>query len=99
MMVGEALGTFTLVGEQIEGGSTVASTTFLNIPVATGTVVTLLQPAGILSSSLMIDFDGDGFTDLQIGEAGFRETDVVLLLRVMVENLDLGMWKISEFFR
>jgi pimeloyl-ACP methyl ester carboxylesterase len=90
-MVGEALGVFTLEGERILGGVTMSSTTFPDIPVATGTVVTLLQPIGALTPVIAIDFDGNGATDIIVGEDGFSEVDAVLLLRGMTSALGLGV--------
>jgi len=89
-MMGQARGVFTLEGEKIEGGVIVASTTFPDIPVATGTIVTLLQPVGVLSPTISVDFDGNGTTDVQIGQEGFSETDSVALLHIMVGTLGLG---------
>jgi len=89
-MIGEALGVFTLQGERIEGGIVTSSTTFPDVPVATGTIVTLLQPIGLLSPIIAVDFDGNGTTDIQVGEDGFSEADGVALLRGVVTTLGLG---------
>lgn len=57
-------GTFTLEIEEIESGSTVASSTLANIPVSASTTATLTIGDSLASASaLSVDIDGDGTVD------------------------------------
>lgn len=71
-MNGLATGTFTLNIEAVSGGQVATSTTFVDIPVATSTIVTMdiISPNLSDVSNLYIDSDGDGATDFQLKPGG-----------------------------
>ncbi len=68
VMNGYATGSFTLDMEEVSGDTVTASTTFAGIPSMTGTVASITLPDGTLasSSSLAVDENGDGITDLSL---------------------------------
>lgn len=63
---GLATGSFTLEIQENEGNSIVASTTFVGMPTATGTIVSMSFPTGHIAdaSALAIDYDNNGTIDL-----------------------------------
>ncbi len=66
VMRGEASGSFTLDVDEVNGDTTIATTTFAGIPSATSTIATLrVDPAVSLaaSSTLEVDYDGNGSVD------------------------------------
>jgi len=80
VMNGYASGSFTLDMEEWQGDILMASTTFAAIPSATSTVATMnvLENEGVVgASSLCVDENGDGTTDMtlapKIGETVFPD--------------------------
>jgi hypothetical protein len=69
IMKGTGSGSFTLDVQSVNGNTYLASTTFAAVPVATGTIATInLSPSvsPTASSTLLVDSDGNGTTDIRI---------------------------------
>lgn len=97
-MVGERTGTFTLVIERLLGDETVATTTFQDIPVATGTLASLSVSAEE-PIILLLDMDADGRTDVALDEGGFDEEDAFNLLRSVIMRFDIGDKQKQHFLK
>jgi hypothetical protein len=68
VMNGQASGIFTLEVNEVDGDTTVASTTFLSIPTSTSTKATMDFTDGTIAnaSSLIVDEDGNDTTDFSL---------------------------------
>lgn len=86
-MVGEGAGSFTLVVEKLLGDEVVATTIFEDVPVATGTLVSLavIDDEPIF---LNLDYDGNGTVDVVLNEGEFEVEDAIALLRSAIARLD-----------
>jgi hypothetical protein len=78
---GEGTGTFTFNQEITQGGQTIDSKSFIDIPVTPLTKASLSIDNGILSPSLNLDVDGNGSVDIQVQTS--NEFDPVAYLTVM----------------
>ncbi len=90
-MVGERLGVFTLDIERFVDDALVGTTTFADIPVATGTIIVFpYDPSTTTPPHLLFDLDGNGVVDITLTESGFSEHDGVELLRHLITGLMLS---------
>src|SRR3989344_645657 len=91
VFAGEANGTFTLEIDEVLGDAVVASTTFADIPVITGTRITTDIQHIASSTTLSLDMDNDGVVDaiIEPGE-GISIDELLGILRGMVRSLDLA---------
>ena len=77
VMKGTGTGYLTYDMQQMVGKNTVASTTFVNIPVSPSTNISIdASPIVANSSPLLIDQNGDGHTDVTIQPQGVQYYDV-----------------------
>lgn len=98
-MNGLATGTFTLNVEEISGGQVATSTTFVDIPVAASTIVTMDLSSPSISdiSNLRIDSDGDGTIDFQLKPGSIvSDTTAPTTVAPTTGNLGKNDWYTSD---
>ena len=88
---GEALGTFNFDIDETLGDQLTATTTFSDIPVTASTTATLSLSSIASMTSLIMDVDGDGTTDVSIipGE-GVTPEELMAILKGIIKTLPLS---------
>ncbi|RJQ37809.1 alpha/beta hydrolase [Candidatus Parcubacteria bacterium] len=89
-LVGTATGTFTFDIIENRGDEILATTTFRDIPVGIGSVLTMRIDTIASSTSLRMDFDGDGIieTDILPGE-GITTNELIGIMKGLVKTFSL----------
>ena len=83
-------GTFSLTLDKTVGGNTVATTSFEDIPVSIATQATTTIQSTIGSTTLAVDIDGDGKTDLSLQPS--TSFDPITYLQILKSTvLSLGL--------
>lgn len=83
---GTALGTFTLVIEEVAGDTTIKKQTFENIPVTPGTKAQLTVQTLDTPLQLALDIDGNGTTDYTLSNT--QPVTPILLLDVLAKAVN-----------
>jgi hypothetical protein len=97
VMDGYATDVFTLTIEEVEGDTVIATTTFVDIPSSTSTIVTMDFTDGTIAnaSSLSIDSNGDGVIDHNLtavlgGEVTLPTPKLPLTVTALNKTITLG---------
>ena len=81
---GEGLGTFTLELQESRGDTVVGTLVYSDILVATGAINTMTAQTIATVSSLAVDVDGDGATDVVVEKGGNSDIASLALLKKLV---------------
>ena len=90
VLQGLDLGAFTIETEELVGDVLATTTRYADIPVTSSTTATIVAGGGV-TSTLSMDVDGDGTTDvvLQGGEEGLTTEQLIAILKGIIKTLDM----------
>ena len=99
-LIGTDLGTFTFDISETLGDEIVASTTFKDIPVAAGSILTMeIQNLNDLPK-LQMDADGDGVVDTAISPGeGVTPQELIAILKGIIKTLELPKKKEEKLIK